>query len=108
MVERAMPPQVMLQLVGAFPMAYEPLQPQDAVALAPLHLHDVRDRVRRPQVGGIDLDGFAAGCLRGGIIAALLERERAAAEERPVAGQLAAPFRRDALDGSEHLARASG
>jgi hypothetical protein len=46
--------------------------------MAPLHLHDVGDRVGAPHVAGIDLDRGAAGRFGTSIVAALLEREGAA------------------------------
>src|ERR1700731_2487001 len=98
----------MPQLVGAVPVPLEPFEPGDPVALAALHFHDVGDRMRRPQIGRVDLDRLPPGWFGRAIVAALLKGEATTPEHRAVAGQLAAPLGRNALHGSQHVARPSG
>src|SRR5881394_4027783 len=94
----------MPQLVGALPMPRETIEPGDPFMLPALHFHDVGDGMCRPQIGGIDLDRRPPSRLRGRIVTTFLEREAAAAEQRPIAGQLATPSRGDAFDRSQHVA----
>ena len=56
MKQCAMPPQMMHEVRSTFPIALELVEPRDALRVPPLHLHDVRDRVRAPDVARIDLD----------------------------------------------------
>ena len=48
MEQRAMPPQMMQQVVGAGPVWLELAEPGNALVVPILHLHDMRDRMRRP------------------------------------------------------------
>src|SRR5262249_60949805 len=64
MEQRAMPPQMMQQVVGAGPVWLELAEPGDALVVPILHLHDMRNRVRGPEIGGGELDRRAAGRLR--------------------------------------------
>ena len=105
MKQRAVPPQMMQQVVAAVPVPLQLVEPRDAFGVAALHLHDVRDRVRAPDVARIDRDRGAARRLGARIVAALFQRETMAREDRAVARQVARPFRLHALDRGAHLAR---
>ena len=74
---------MMLQVVAALPVGRERGEPLDAFAAAPLHLQDVRNRMRGPQVAGVELYGAASRRLGGEVVADLLLREAAAREYRP-------------------------
>ena len=74
-------------------------------AAAALHLHDMGQRVRAPQVLGVELHRLAAGGLGNGVLAAFLPGEALAGEQRAVAGQPGAPLRLDALDRGAHRRR---
>ena len=107
MEQRAVPPQMMQQVVAALPVPLQFVEPRDAFGVAALHLHDVRDRMRAPDVARIDRDGGSAGWLRGRVVAALLKREAMTGQDRAVARKIAAPFRLHPLDRGAHLARPS-
>src|SRR6185369_15078180 len=80
MKQRAVPPQMMQEIVAAVPVPLQFVEPRDAFGVPALHLHDVGNRVRTPDVAGIDLDRATAGRLGNGVVAALLMREAMAGE----------------------------
>ena len=80
-----MPPQVVAEIVAVVEPRLALADPRDPLAAPVLHLHDVRDRVHRPQVGRVALDRGPAGTLRLVVGARLLERERVHAEDVAVA-----------------------
>jgi hypothetical protein len=46
--QRAVPPQMMQQVVGAGPVSLQLAEPSDAFVMSILHLHDMGNRVRGP------------------------------------------------------------
>ena len=84
MKQRAVPPQMMQQVVAALPVALQFVEPRDAFCVAPFHLHDVGDRMRTPDVAGIDRDRGTARRLGDRIVAALLGGKAMAGEQRAV------------------------
>ena len=64
MEQREVPPQVVAEVVALAEPWLALADPCDALATPVLHLHDVRDRVHRPQIGRIALDRGPAGALR--------------------------------------------
>ena len=74
----AVPPEMVLQVVGAFPVGREGGEPLDAFAATALHLHHMGDGVRGPEIARVELNGAAPGWLGGEIIPGLLLRKTAA------------------------------
>ena len=91
MVQAAVPPEVVDEVVAALPIGLQAGQPGDAFVVASLHLHDVGDAVRGPQVAGRQRDGLAPRSLGDGVVAKLLVRKAAARQQGRPAGQLRAP-----------------
>src|SRR5262249_20543836 len=102
----AVPPEMVLQVVAAFPVGSERRKPLDAFAAAALHLHHVSDGVRGPEIARVDLDRAAAGWLGAEIIPGFLQREATAGEYRYIARGAFRPSRHHAFDRSDHVLRA--
>ena len=105
--QRAVPPEMVLQVVSALPVGRERGEPLNAFAAAPLRLQHVGDGVRRPEIAGVELDGMASVGLCREIVPGFLVRERAAGEYRRKAGSALRPGRNHALDGVDHVVRAA-
>ncbi len=105
MEQRAVPPQMMQEVIAAGPMPLQLAEPGNAVVVSILHLHDMGNRVRGPQIGGIELDRRAAGRLGNHVVTAFLVGKAAAGQDRAPAGQIAIPLRNDALDRCKHVPR---
>ncbi len=78
--QRAVPPEMVLQVVGPLPVGRERREPLNAFAAAALRLQDMGDGVRRPEIAGVELDGAASVGLCCEIVPGLLVGERAAGE----------------------------
>src|SRR5262249_61843993 len=52
MEQRTVPPQMMQEIVAAGPMSLKLAEPGNALVMSILHLHDMGNRVRGPQIGG--------------------------------------------------------
>src|SRR5262249_62288903 len=76
----AVPPEMVLQVVAAFPVRRERGEPLDAFAAAALHLHHMGDGMRGPKIAGGERDGAAPGRLGGEIVPGFLVREGMAGE----------------------------
>ncbi len=105
--QRAVPPQMMLQVVAALPVGRECGEPLDAFAAAALRFQHVGDGVRGPQIAGVELDRAAPGGLGSERVPGLLLGEAAAAEYRWKARDVLRPGRDQALDGGDHVLRAA-
>src|SRR5262249_11220694 len=103
----AVPPEMVLQVVAAFPVRRERGEPLDAFAAAALHLHHMSDGVRGPEIAGVELDGAAPGWLGGEIVAGPLVGEGMAGEYRCIAWDVLRPGRDHALNGANHVLRAA-
>src|SRR5947209_9539940 len=104
MKQRAVPPQMVHQIGTRPPVALQLVEPRDAVGVTPFHLHHMGDRVRPPDVAGINFDRGAARGFGYGVIPTLLVREAMARQDRAVAGKITAPLRLHALDRGTHRA----
>ncbi len=102
MIEPAVPPQMMLEVVGALPVRLEIGEPVDALTCAALHLEHVRNGMGRPEVALVDIDGIAPRGLRQRVVAELLVRKTATGEHCPPAGKLSAVLRERFLDLARH------
>src|SRR4029453_13620761 len=105
--QRAVPPEMVLQVVSAFPVRRERGEPLNAFAAAALHLQHMRDGVRGPEIAAVELDGAASVGLGGGIVPRLLVRDRATSECRCIAWDVLRPRGYHALDGIDHVLRAA-
>src|SRR5262249_25681216 len=103
----AVPPEMVLQVVAAFPVRRERGEPLDAFAAAALHLHHMGDGMRGPEIAGLERDGAAPGWLGGEIVPGFLVREGMAGEYRCIARDVLRPGRDHALDGANHVLRAA-
>ncbi len=65
------------------------------------------DRVRSPEIAGVDLDGPATRGLGGEVVPGLLMGEAAAGEYRRIARDVLRPRRNHALDRADHVLRAA-
>src|SRR5690606_23789735 len=88
--------------VPARPDILVPIHPCDTLAMAALHLEDVRDGMSGPDVVGIELDRTPARRLGGGVVAGLLQAEGAAAEHIAIARHTLIPAGQDPGDGVPH------
>ena len=105
--QRAVPPEMVLQVVAALPVGRERGEPLDAFAAAALHLDHMGDGVRGPEIAGVELDGAASVGLGGEIVSGLLLGEAAAGEYRRIARDVLRPGRDHALDRGDHVLRAA-
>ena len=64
------------------PMGLKSLQPTDALFLPPFHFQHMGHGVDGPGIRRIAFDGLPAGCFGRPVIAAFLQREATAGEER--------------------------
>src|SRR6266487_1204014 len=72
--------------------------------MPPLHLHDVSDCMRAPEIRRIDIDSRPAHRLGHGVVPALLKRKTSARKDGPIARQVTSPFRQHTFDGACHVA----
>src|SRR6185437_4537343 len=91
MIEAAVPADVENEIVQLAPFAIEPVDPGDALALAVLHLEDMGDGMRRPDIGRVDRDGTPPGALGGDVVAGFLQAEGVGAEDEAVARHALVP-----------------
>ena len=85
--ERDVPPVVEGEAVVVLrPIGLAPFHEGDAFLLPRLHLHDVADRVLRPAVVRLQVDGLPAGVLRRAVVPAFLQAEGGHAEQEAVSG----------------------
>ena len=101
--ERAVPPEMMFEVVSALPVGRERREPLNAFAAAALRLQHMGDRVRGPEIARVDLDGPATVGLGREVIPGLLMGEGAAGEDRRIARGVFRPRRNHTLDRADHV-----
>ncbi len=102
MEHRAVPPKVMNDVVAASPVLLQLREQVDAFALSTLHLHDMSDGVRPPEVGRINFQRGPTGRFRGRIVATLFVGETATGQDGAKARHVPTPFRKSLLDRGKH------
>src|SRR6266487_2277489 len=90
------------EVVAPPPMTRDARDPCGAVVRPPLHLRDMRNRVRGPDVARIELHRPAALAFGAGVVTRLLEGVGVAAEDEAVAGHAGVPRREHARHGLAH------
>src|SRR5581483_2952374 len=89
--QRLMPPEMQREVAAALPLIRQRRDPRQAIAESSLHLRDVRDRVRRPDIATVELNRLASHLVGLRILACFFQAVGVAAEDIAIAWHRCVP-----------------